>query len=178
MIRAALELAAEGGYDGVQMRDVAQRADVALGTVYHYFTSKDHLLAESMVEFVAQLADMVDRYPAVGESNYERVHDLLRRTTRAMARNQLVSAALIGGLVAEGPQVAACQDEMHASFSGIFSAAFDDDFPSADRDRIIRTLEHVWFSCLIAWKNGWMPLDQAISELEDTAEVLFSGRTG
>ena len=160
----------------MQMRDVAQRADVALGTVYHYFTSKDHLLAESMVEFVGQLAAMVDQFPAVGSSTYERVRDLLGRTTRAIARNQQASAALIGGLVAEGPQVAACQDEMHHSFASMFSGAFDDDFPSEDRDRIIRTLEHVWFSCLIAWKNGWMPLEQAIAELEQSVQVLFSGR--
>ena len=84
--------------------------------------------------------------------------------------------ALVGGLVAEGPQVAACQDEMHEIFSSIMATAFDDDFPEEDRDRIIRTLEHVWFSCQIAWKNGWMPLDQAISELEQTVDVLFSGR--
>ena len=50
VIRAAMELGAEGGYDAVQMRDVAQRAGVALGTIYRYFSSKDHLLAAAMVE--------------------------------------------------------------------------------------------------------------------------------
>jgi AcrR family transcriptional regulator len=176
VIHAALELADEGGYDGVQMRDVAHRADVALGTVYHYFTSKDHLLAESMVDYIAQLADWVEHYPAVGTSSYERVHDLLRRMTHAVARNQLVSVALIGGLVAEGPQVAACQDEMHRIFAEVMVTAFGNDVSTVDRDRIIRTLEHVWFSCQIAWKNGWMTLETAISELEDSTEVLFSGR--
>ena len=42
---AALELGADGGYDAVQMRDVATTAGVALGTIYRYFSSKDHLLA-------------------------------------------------------------------------------------------------------------------------------------
>src|SRR4029434_3569150 len=41
VILTALELAAEGGYDAVQMRDVAARANVALGTIYRYFSSKD-----------------------------------------------------------------------------------------------------------------------------------------
>ena len=158
------------------MRDVAQRADVALGTVYHYFTSKDHLLAESMVVYIRQLADWVEHYPAVGTNTYERVQDLLGRMTRAIARNQQVSAALVGGLVAEGPQVAACQDEMHEVFASVMATAFGPDVPDHDRDRIIRTLEHVWFSCQIAWKNGWMPLDRAIAELEASAEVLVSGR--
>ena len=47
VIDAAMQLAAEGGYDAVQMRDVATKADVALGTVYRYFGSKDPLLAAS-----------------------------------------------------------------------------------------------------------------------------------
>ena len=176
MIEAALELAAEGGYEGVQMRGVAERADVALGTVYHYFTSKDHLLAESMVEYIRQLADWVEHYPAVGTNSYERVLDLLGRMTRAVARNQLVSVALIGGLVAEGSQVAACQEEMHRTFAGVMATAFGPEVPSEDRDRIVRTLEHVWFSCQIAWKNGWMTLDQAVAELEDSVEILFVAR--
>ena len=46
VIEAALTLGADGGYDAVQMRDVATTAGVALGTIYRYFSSKDHLLAE------------------------------------------------------------------------------------------------------------------------------------
>ena len=44
IIDAAMELAAEGGYDAVQMREVAARAEVALGTLYRYFASKERLL--------------------------------------------------------------------------------------------------------------------------------------
>src|SRR3954471_21304536 len=48
ILDAAVELATEGGYDAVQMREVAERADVALGTVYRYFPSKVHLLVAAM----------------------------------------------------------------------------------------------------------------------------------
>ena len=51
VIEAAMALASEGGYDAVQMRDVAERADVALGTIYRYFASKDQLLAAALVEW-------------------------------------------------------------------------------------------------------------------------------
>ena len=37
----------KGGYDAVQMRTVAERADVALGTLYRYFPSKIHLLVRA-----------------------------------------------------------------------------------------------------------------------------------
>ena len=50
VLEAAMDLAGEGGYDAVQMRDVAARAQVALGTIYRYFSSKDHLLAACQLE--------------------------------------------------------------------------------------------------------------------------------
>src|SRR3974377_523984 len=55
VVDAAMELGLEGGYEAVQMRDVAARAHVAMGTVYRYFSSKDHLLAAPLVHLVEQL---------------------------------------------------------------------------------------------------------------------------
>ncbi len=174
VLRAAIELAGEGGYEGVQMREVAERADVALGTVYHYFTSKDHLLAESLAEWIRGLEANVARNPARGDTTLERVLDLLRRVTRAMQSNQKVSAALIGGLVAQGEQVAACQQEMHETFSAMLGSAFPSDYPPDRRDKVIRSLEHIWFSELIGWKNGWNPFEQGVRELEDAAELFLA----
>ncbi len=176
VLRAALELAAEGGYDGVLMRDVADRADVALGTVYHYFSSKDHLLAESMIEWIDGLRRSVLRNPPTAGSTLDRVLDILGQSTSAMGQNESVSAALLAAVVAEGEQIAACQESLHGLFSEMVSTAFHDDFPAEDRDLIVRSLEHVWFSVLIAWKNRWMPYSQATSELEDAARMLLAGR--
>src|ERR1700738_360366 len=50
-----MDLASSGGYDAVQMRDVAATAHVALGTIYRYFSSKDHLLAATLVEWTRDL---------------------------------------------------------------------------------------------------------------------------
>src|ERR687883_441125 len=50
ILAAAAELATEGGFDAVQMREVAERADVALGTLYRYFPSKIHLLVNVLAD--------------------------------------------------------------------------------------------------------------------------------
>ena len=63
MLQAAEELAVQGGWDGVQMREVAQRAEVALGTLYRYFPSKEHLLVSVMLDEVGQLADRLSVRP-------------------------------------------------------------------------------------------------------------------
>jgi AcrR family transcriptional regulator len=46
IIRAARELIAEGGYVAAQVAPVAERAGVAVGTVYRHFPSKSELFAE------------------------------------------------------------------------------------------------------------------------------------
>ena len=82
VIRAALELAAEGGYDVVQMRDVAGRAQVALGTIYRYFPSKDALLLAVMVQWLGDLEQRVMRRPPEGNDTVVRVMDVLGRALR------------------------------------------------------------------------------------------------
>ena len=60
IIASAKELATEGGYDAVQMRAVAERSGVALGTVYRYFPSKNHLLVVATLQMFEQFAE---RFP-------------------------------------------------------------------------------------------------------------------
>ena len=84
MIDAALSLADEGGYEAVQMRDVAERADVALGTLYRYFPSKDALLIAALFELADDLKRRMAVYPARGETPADRVTEVLRRACRAL----------------------------------------------------------------------------------------------
>jgi AcrR family transcriptional regulator len=174
IVHAALELAQEGGYDAVQMRDVAARADVALGTIYHYFSSKDHLLAATLVQWTKDLEVELEKRPAEGDTVLARVLDLLTRTTSSMQRHRSLSHAVITGFTSPGAEVAACQLEVHGVWSASLATAFDGTFDDDRRDVIIQTLAHVWYSGLVGWTFGWRTLDRAIGELEDAARLLLA----
>src|SRR3989442_15683507 len=103
VIEAAMALATEGGYDAVQMRDVASRADVALGTLYRYFPSKDHLLIAALAEWAAALECRLTQYPPRGETPADRVSDVLRRASRALEREPRLTAALVTALSSPDP---------------------------------------------------------------------------
>src|SRR5258706_3968989 len=95
VIEAAMELAREGGYDAVQMRDVSARAGVALGTVYRYFSSKDHLLAAALLEWARGLeGNITARMAPSGDAPVDRLVSVIRRITRASAREPALVAAL------------------------------------------------------------------------------------
>jgi AcrR family transcriptional regulator len=46
ILSAALDLFQERGYEATTMRAIAERAGVSLGSSYHYFPSKEHLVLE------------------------------------------------------------------------------------------------------------------------------------
>ena len=46
ILSAALDLFQDHGYEATTMRAIAQRAGVSLGSSYHYFPSKEHLVLE------------------------------------------------------------------------------------------------------------------------------------
>ena len=73
IIAAALELASRGGYDAVQMRDVAASADVALGTLYRYFPSKDFLLAHTWADWSHEIEGYLHRHPLRGNTAADRI---------------------------------------------------------------------------------------------------------
>ncbi len=173
VIRAAMSLAAEGGYEAVQMRDVATRADVALGTIYRYFGSKDHLLAAGLVEWVRDLRRRVSQRPPQGGTTATRMVEILRRATRAMEREPKLSEAVVTALASNDKGVAACQVEVGQVMASIQDLAFPEDFDPALRAQIVRSLGHVWFSALVGWVNGWVGIDQAGDELEAAAHLML-----
>src|SRR5881392_1399128 len=73
ILHAAAELATEGGFDAVQMREVAERADVALGTLYRYFPSKIHLLVSVLADEMEELRNRAAATAAQIEDPAERV---------------------------------------------------------------------------------------------------------
>lgn len=173
VIRAALELGAEGGYDAVQMRDVAASAGVALGTIYRYFSSKDHLLAAAMVEWTLDLERRVGQRPPRGATTTERVSDVLGRATRAMEKEPRLSEAVVTALLSPDRGAAACQEEVSASMTRIMSAALGDEFDPAFGTQVTRTLGHVWFSALIGWVNGWSGMDKVADELDIATHLIL-----
>src|SRR2546423_2586161 len=73
ILDVTLVLASKGGYDAVQMRTVAERADVALGTLYRYFPSKIHLLVSALVREFEEIQTKLDRASIPGETPYDRM---------------------------------------------------------------------------------------------------------
>jgi AcrR family transcriptional regulator len=178
VLDAAMALGAEGGYDAVQMRAVAARAEVAVATIYHYFSSKDHLLAATMIDWSADLERQLQRRPPKGDTVADREVDVVRRATKAMERTPTLAAALVTAVSAHDPAAAACERQITETIRRVLALPMDELDPE-HRDRAVRVLTHVWNSALLRWVNGSdQPAEDVASvgaDLEDAARLLLEG---
>lgn len=172
VLDAAMKLAAEGGYDAVQMRDVAQQAGVALGTIYRYFASKDHLLAACQVELWKDLAAGFGDRPPRGDTAADRVVAVLRRATRAAEREPQRTAALVTATSSPDPAVRECQQGITVLIDDVLAGAIGGHDPERS-ERIVAVLRHVWWATLLGWVNGWGSVRTVGDELESAARLLL-----
>lgn len=59
ILDSAVDVARNGGFTRVHMRDVADYAQVSLGTLYHYFPSKVHLLVMALERELLRFDDLL-----------------------------------------------------------------------------------------------------------------------
>src|SRR6266851_4464918 len=132
ILDATLALASKGGYDAVQMRTVAQRADVALGTLYRYFPSKIHLLVSGLAREFERTQEKLDRTPIPGETPYDRMLYVLGRITRSMQREPMLTEAMTRAFMFADPSAAAEVNTVARLMEHMLTKAMHDGEPSGD----------------------------------------------
>lgn len=180
VLDAALALAAKGGFEAVQMRDVAAEAGVALGTVYRYFESKERLLLEANFEQVEALGMALRSRPPSGETAADRVVDVLHRATVTLQRFPDATAAMVRALGSASPSEAESVRRVTEAMNEIIASAMQprphdvDSEESANREQlaVARALNQVWFSSLIGWVGGVDPPERVLDDLEVAARLL------
>lgn len=178
ILDATYELAKEGGFDAVQMRAVAEKAEVALGTLYRYFPSKIHLLVAALDQQFAEAALRLNARDIPGDSSADRVLYVLKRLTRGMQGDPKLTEALTRAFmfadssVAEGIHsvgMAMTSIVTHAMYGGPASAesVTDDDVA------IARVIGDVWLSALVGWVTGRSTAEQTAAHMETAVRLIL-----
>jgi AcrR family transcriptional regulator len=173
ILDATLALASKGGYDAVQMRTVAERADVALGTLYRYFPSKIHLLVSGLAREFEQTWEKLERRPIPGDTPYERMLYVLGRITRTMQREPMLTEAMTRAFMFADPSAAAEVNAVARLMEQMLTRAMHDGEPSADDKAIARVIGDVWLSNLVAWVTRRASADDVSNHLELAARLLL-----
>ena len=151
ILDATLAIASKGGYEAVQMRAVAERADVAVGTLYRYFPSKVHLLVSALGREFERIDAKTDRTSLAGGTPYQRLNMMVGKLNRAMQRNPLLTEAMTRAFVFADASAAGEVDHVGKLMDSMFARAMSDGEPTEDQYHIARVISDVWLSNLLAW---------------------------
>jgi TetR/AcrR family transcriptional regulator, cholesterol catabolism regulator len=180
ILDATIALASKGGFDAVQMRAVAERADVALGTLYRYFPSKIHLLVSALAREFEQANGNFDRKPIPGDTPHERVMYVLGRTTRSLQRDPNLTEALTRAFMFADASVA---NEIHTVGMHVtrllMRAMHDQDenpediVVTEDDIAIAKVIGDVWLASLVQWVTGRASAQDVAKSMDVAVRLLL-----
>lgn len=175
IIRTALEMLSESDYDDIQMRDVAEGSDVALATLYRYFPSKEQLFAAVQLEWVERLHRRVAQRGLEGDSDLERLLDVLRRSVRSFKTSPQFYRVLM--------MLESTKDPVARDLYEVMARATADTYGEAIRNTDPETAEHLLRATLDilgaemrAWALERRSIEEAARRIEESLHVLFTYR--
>ncbi|QEU94673.1 TetR family transcriptional regulator [Streptomyces kanamyceticus] len=173
ILHASAQLASRGGFDAVQMREVAEAAGVALGTLYRYFPSKVHLLVATMQDQLQHMHTTIRKRPPAGETPAERVAETLMRAFRALQREPHLADAMVRALTFADRSVSPEVDTVSRLTTAIILDAMGlSEPPTAQQLSAVRVIEHTWHSALITWLSGRASIAQVKIDIETVCRLI------
>ncbi|PZG94385.1 TetR family transcriptional regulator [Streptomyces sp. NTH33] len=172
ILHASAQLACRGGFDAVQMREVAEVSQVALGTLYRYFPSKVHLLVATMQDQLEHLHGTLRRKPPGGGSAAERVAETLMRAFRALQREPQLADAMVRALTFADRSASPEVDQVSRQTTAIILDATGLEDPTPEQLSAVRVIEHTWLSALITWLSGRASIAQVGTDIETACRLI------
>ncbi|MBS4754321.1 TetR family transcriptional regulator [Nocardioides sp. zg-ZUI104] len=178
ILDATFDLAKTGGFDAVQMRAVAERADVALGTLYRYFPSKIHLLVSALGQQFDQGAARLAARDIPGETKADRVLFVLKRMSRGMQGDPKLTEALTRAFMFADSSVSAEIHKVGMSMTSVVTHAMyggvpDEATVSTEDAAIARVIGDVWLSTLVAWVTGRSSAEETAQHMETAVRLIL-----
>ncbi|KOV67130.1 TetR family transcriptional regulator [Streptomyces sp. NRRL WC-3618] len=185
ILHASAQLASRGGFDAVQMREVAESSQVALGTLYRYFPSKVHLLVATMQDQLEHMHGTLRKKPPTGDTAAERVAETLMRAFRALQREPHLADAMVRALTFADRSVSPEVDQVSRQTTAIIldSMGFGEGEgggagesgrgrPTPEQLSAVRVIEHTWHSALITWLSGRASIAQVKIDIETVCRLI------
>ena len=181
VLDAVVELVAAGRLDDMGMKDVAERSGVALGTIYRYFSSKDHLAAAALLAWATTLqpppADGAAPEPppdgaeGAGGGRADRLVAILRRAVRAYEREPSFARLLMLAATSTDPYAGECYARLGSSVYDTLGTALDDLDP-VERRRVLDVVGAVWYQAMTEWVNGRRTIADVYDQVESAARLV------
>ena len=178
ILDATIALASQGGFDAVQMRAVADRAEVALGTLYRYFPSKVHLLVSALAREFEQANESFARMPLLGETRAQRLVAVLHSATKSLQRDPHLTEALTRAFMFADASVgdesrAVAHQVTRLLMRALAEPGQEIDDPTDEQLAIAKVVSDVWLAGVVQWVTGRATAEEVTTSLDTTVRLLL-----
>lgn len=175
ILDATIALASDGGFDAVQMRAVAEQADVALGTLYRYFPSKIHLLVSALGREFDAAETALARREAPGDTPADRVLHVLRRIAIGLQGDRHLAEALTRAFMFADDSAQAEIHHVGMTLTRILTRAMRPDVDDLTDDdvAIARVIGDVWLSALVGWVTGRLSDEEIAAHMDRAVRLIL-----
>lgn len=135
------------------MRAVADHAEVALGTIYRYFSGKDEMLIAGLAEWLGLMRRRMERSPIEGATAAERLSAALSLASGSTDSVPMLMEALVTAYGTTDVAAARYKLAVEREVRKLVVMAIGDD-DSIDAIGVARVIGHVWGSSLSRWIGG------------------------
>ena len=177
LIEAVIDLVREVGPGVIQMRDVAERSGIALGTVYRYFSSKEHLLAVALCDWQERLTRRMLMPRAgdeaeISEDLTERVLSYTRKEIRGFARNPRIAELMVQVTVSSDPYARDAIARMGVSNGQVMDKLLEGVAPER-AEPIKIALGAVLMNGLMYWVTGRLTVADMTHQVESVTRLVL-----
>jgi len=159
-------------YEKIQVKDVADEAEVALGTLYRYFNSKDHLFACALQSWSARFGDHLE-LSTTGPTE-DRVKAIYRRDARAFERQPRVYGVMMQIQSSKDAHAVRAWRDFARNQSDAFGLALETSRLSLQKQAdVTAVMSAVLDENLRSWQLGLQPLTSVYSAIDRAAELIF-----
>ena len=173
---AAVRLAAQGGLEAVQIRDVVARTGVSSATIYRYFASKEELLVAALADQRFALRQLLGDAQPTGSTAAERVISLLGTPTAALTAGPRLTAAMIQAITSGAPGVPPLLAAIRDTLAAETAEAIRPGAPTHTDYTLAMIIQRVWFAAVVGWVTGAETPESIHEAVEAAAHHLLDER--
>lgn len=175
-----MELADEGGFEAVRLRDVAAKAGVALGTLYARFRSKEDILVAVLEQEALKLEGVLEHLDWESDDAASRVNLYFGIATRAMFSRPNFARAVLRAVSAGNPETAGKIARYQQRLNDLIKRAMagpdgTSPVPEDREDDVAFLLQQIWFAALVGWMSGIREEDDVMQQMSWSIGLVLDG---
>lgn len=178
ILMAAASVLNESGYHAMSMDDVASRLDLTKATLYHYFSSKDDLVAASLSTVASEVNDRLQTIARSGEydSAGRRLRELLMAQLTILLKDYPEAGHLFVQTVELPVALAELMRSLRKAHDDVFRRVIEDGVRSGEfRDVDVRTVRqciHGAINYVPVWTHG-MSMETSMKSARSVVDHLM-----